>query len=301
MSNDSYGDAFGRRFGAEAAPAFVTRSLRKSEVAVTYLRQDIPTFEMSEPQPFEDAFLVSYVLQDNPRYALWENGRPVPSRPVLAGETTFYDFKARPIIHVNNPMNALHFYVPRAAFDALADQSELARIGELNIPHGHGVDDLTIRALGTTLLPAFRHPEQASRLFVDCVTLALCAHVAHRYGGMREPGIKRGGLAPWQERRALELLDAHLDGDITPGLLAQECRLSPSHFARAFRVSTGLAPHQWLLHRRVAKAKAALRDSDASLSAIALACGFADQSHFTRVFSRCVGIPPAAWRRSIRN
>jgi AraC-like DNA-binding protein len=118
---------------------------------------------------------------------------------------------------------------------------------------------------------------------------------------MRTPQLKRGGLASWQVRRALGLLEAHLDGNISPVQLAQECGLSPSHFARAFRISTGLAPHQWLLHHRVEKAKAALRDSEASLSVIALACGFADQSHFTRVFSRCAGISPAAWRRAMRS
>lgn len=296
----SYGDAFARRFGAKAAPAFVTSTLRKSEVAVTYLNQPTPTYELSERQPIEDAYLVSFVLRDNPAYALWENGRPVPTRFIAAGETTFYDFKAAPVIHVNSPLEALHFYFPRAAFDALADNAEVPRIGELDYPRGFGADDAVIRALGAALLPAFEHPDQASRLFVDYVTLAVGAHVAHRYGGMRPFAVRRGGLAPWQERRAREILDAHLDGDIAPGWLAAQCGLSADHFARAFKVSMGMAPHRWLMHRRIDKAKAALRDGTASLASIALACGFADQSHFTRVFGRMVGVSPGAWRRAVR-
>ena len=61
-----------------------------------------------------------------------------------------------------------------------------------------------------------------------------------------------------------------------------------------------MAPHQWLQHRRLERAKQALEKSSASLSAIAVDCGFADQSHFTRTFSRAVGVSPGAWRRAKR-
>jgi AraC family transcriptional regulator len=131
--------------------------------------------------------------------------------------------------------------------------------------------------------------------------LAVGAHIASTYGGMKsEQPTVRGGLAPWQEKRAIEILDANLDGEVAPDALAQECGLSASHFSRAFRKSMGVAPHQWLLRRRVEKARQALRDTDASLVDIALACGFADQSHFTRVFARLSGVSPGAWRREIR-
>ncbi|HWA90243.1 MAG TPA: AraC family transcriptional regulator [Rhizomicrobium sp.] len=302
MTNaQSYGDAFARRFGARRAPVFVNRSIRKSEVAVTYLCQEQPTFELSDPQPVEDAYMASVVLRDNPRYALWENGKPVKTRPVLAGETTFYDFKARPVVHVNCAFDALHFYLPRAVFDAVADDSGVARIGLIDHPRGHGVDDAVMRGLGQALLPAFARPGEASKLFVDHVTLAAAAHVAKTYGAMRAETLKQGGLAAWQERIAKETIDAHLDGEISPILLARQCGLSPGHFARAFRRSTGKAPHQWLIQRRVEKAKALLRDTAMPLADVAAACGFADQSHFTRVFARLAGAAPGQWRRSVRS
>jgi transcriptional regulator GlxA family with amidase domain len=75
--------------------------------------------------------------------------------------------------------------------------------------------------------------------------------------------------------------------------------LSTSHFTRAFRASTGLAPFQWLAHRRVDTAKVLLRQRRVSLREIALACGFSDQSHFTRVFSRIVGTSPGTWQRNL--
>ena len=70
-----------------------------------------------------------------------------------------------------------------------------------------------------------------------------------------------------------------------------------SHFSRAFRISTGVPPHQWLLRQRVNAAKQLMTARDLSLSEIAISAGFANQSHFTRVFSAQVGTSPAAWRR----
>ena len=110
----------------------------------------------------------------------------------------------------------------------------------------------------------------------------------------------RGGLAPWQERRAKELLDAHIGGGITLNALARSCELSTRHFTRAFRQSTGVAPYQWLQYRRVEKAKNLLEKSSAPLSNVAFDCGFADQSHFTRTFSRAAGLSPGKWRRMKR-
>jgi AraC-like DNA-binding protein len=89
-----------------------------------------------------------------------------------------------------------------------------------------------------------------------------------------------------------------LDGDTSVMVLARACGQSTKHFSRAFCQSIGLPPHQWLLQRRVDKAKQLLRDSRSPLADVAVDCGFADQSHFTRVFTRAVGISPGQWRRA---
>jgi AraC-like DNA-binding protein len=155
--------------------------------------------------------------------------------------------------------------------------------------------------LGQSLLGAFVHPERASRLFVDHVTLALATHVAQTYGRL-QPATRaiQGGLAPWQVRRAKDILSANLDGSVTLREIAAECGLSVGHFSRGFRVSVGVAPHRWLQSRRIERAKGLLADARLSLSDVALSSGFADQSHFTRVFSNEVGIGPGAWRRSTK-
>jgi len=94
-------------------------------------------------------------------------------------------------------------------------------------------------------------------------------------------------------RRVKEFLNAHLSGRILLTDLARTCDLSVRQFTRAFRQTTGIAPHQWLLRQRIEKAKDLLQGVQ-PLSTVASACGFADQSHFTRVFTPAVGMTPVA-------
>ncbi len=93
---------------------------------------------------------------------------------------------------------------------------------------------------------------------------------------------------------------AHLAADIGLDALAAIADLSPKHFARAFRQSTGMPPHRWLIQRRIDRAKALLRTTDTTLVEIALACGFADQSHFTASFRKLVGLTPGSLRQEMR-
>jgi transcriptional regulator GlxA family with amidase domain len=109
--------------------------------------------------------------------------------------------------------------------------------------------------------------------------------------------LGRGGLAPWQLARAMRLLRSETPGDHTVAKLARVCGLSPSHFGRAFKASTGLTPHKWLLWFRVQRAAELLERTEDSISTIAVTCGFADQSHLTRVFHALMGTSPAHWRR----
>jgi AraC family transcriptional regulator len=108
-------------------------------------------------------------------------------------------------------------------------------------------------------------------------------------------------LAPWQIHRAIRLLLSADGANCSVEMLACACGLSRSHFAHAFKASTGVPPHRWLLLHRVQRAREMMEGTSESLSAIAVSCGFADQSHFTRAFGSIVGASPAAWRRERRS
>lgn len=116
-------------------------------------------------------------------------------------------------------------------------------------------------------------------------------------GGPDGQRMIRGGLAPWQADLASRLLLKNLCADVPVGELASQCGLSRSYFTRAFKVSMGTPPHRWLVGQRIERAVEMLERTDESISLIALSCGFADQSHLTRVFHAATGTSPAAWRR----
>jgi AraC family transcriptional regulator len=299
-SSDSYGEAFGKRLNAQAA-SFATRALPRATIAVTELRYENPQKVLSTPPIVEDAFLVAVHFRNFPRYEYWENGKAAPVSNLRPGETIIYDVKRRPTFHLNSAFHSVHFYFPRAALDALADEADAPRVSELRYKPAVGHGDPVLRGMAEALLPLFRAPDRANRLFMDHLMLAVGHHVATRYGGMRPltpPAF--GGLTPLQERRAKELLTHSVSGDMPLSDLARECGLSLTSFSRAFRKSVGVPPHRWVIQQRIELAKVLLRDDPMSLAEIALECGFSDQSHFTRFFTAIVGVSPGFWRQTVR-
>jgi AraC-like DNA-binding protein len=117
-------------------------------------------------------------------------------------------------------------------------------------------------------------------------------------GTMVSAGVARGGLAPRVLRRIHEYIDDNIDQRISVGLLAAMANLSVCYFVRAFKQSMGVTPHDYLIRRRVERTKQLLSGTDIPLSQIALAAGFADQSHFARRFRQHVGMSPRDYRWS---
>ncbi|MES1152152.1 MAG: AraC family transcriptional regulator [Dongia sp.] len=299
--SNSYGEAFGRRLNAQAT-SFVTRALPRTTIAVTELKYETPQHILSTPPVVEDAYLVAVHLKNFERYAYWENGKAAAVAPIRPGETIVYDVKRRPTFHLNSVFHSVHFYFPRAALDALADDADAPRVQELHYKPAVAHADPVLRAMAQALLPSFRNPDRVNRLFMDHVMLTVGHHVAARYGGMRpREQPHAGGLTPSQERRAKELLRESPAGETPLASVASACGLSLSQFSRAFRKSVGVPPHRWVMQQRIALAKALLRNESVSLSQAALECGFSDQSHFTRYFSALVGISPGAWRRTVHD
>jgi AraC family transcriptional regulator len=107
------------------------------------------------------------------------------------------------------------------------------------------------------------------------------------------------GLTKQRVRRLLDYIESHLGGDLTLKQMADELELSPFYLARVFRAEIGSSPHQYVLDRRIARAKSMLRDTQLPIADIALAAGFSSQSHLSNRFRRIVGVSPAAYRRQL--
>lgn len=160
--------------------------------------------------------------------------------------------------------------------------------------------DSAIEELARALLRIDDMDEHFGEVYTNAVGLAIAARLLgydHLYAPFR-PKRNCGALPKWRLKRALEYIDANLAEPITLGDLAAVTGLSSMHFAAQFRVSTGIRPHEYLLRRRIERARELLLQHDFSIIDVAFSVGFQTQSHFTTVFKRFVGDTPHQWRRS---
>lgn len=293
----AFGPQMAAYLGKGERHAVQAQTLRNPKLVVTGLQCEGGLFELSASIPAEKAFIVSLQLRELPFHELRLGGAIVHTGYYPKGGVSVFNLEEDPRFFFPCPFHCLHFYVKRETLQGLANEAGGNRIDKLSWPHG--MVDETVSHLGSALLPALNDPEKSGALFLDHVVLALNMHFAYAYGGMRSaPRIARGGLAPWQQRRSKEMMNSRIGERLSLRDLAEECQLSISHFAAAFRKSTGESPHRWLLKRRIETAKEMLLSTELAISEIAIACGFADQSHLTRVFAISVGAPPGIWRRN---
>jgi AraC family transcriptional regulator len=137
----------------------------------------------------------------------------------------------------------------------------------------------------------------SGRLFLDSVEYAIAAALVDAYADQsRSVRPLRGGLGPARLRRIKEFVQAKMEDELTLIEMAESVELSPAHFSRMFRKSTGETPHQFVLRNRIERAKEMLRAPEARVLDVAVACGFKTQQHFARVFRRICGASPTEYR-----
>jgi AraC family transcriptional regulator len=159
------------------------------------------------------------------------------------------------------------------------------------------LEDVAVGRLARLAASAAEEQDDHDAVYGDSLLLALAAAAKARLRD-ETPGL-RGGLPPHTLRRVTSYLMDNIHSEVRVETLAEMAGLSSAYFSRAFRDSTGLPPHRWMMKARVDKASALLlADRTRAIADIALEVGFCDQAHFTRVFNAHVGAPPRAWRRA---
>ncbi len=296
-SQRRYGDAVAHSLGLDDAPLLSTRTLRKSQIGMARISCGVGTIGMTPQIPAEDTFIAAVYLTPLEHHELWSNGKRTIAQGYAANSMRIVNLEAEYSALITCAHEAACFYIPRTVLNDFTDETG-GRVGRLSCPPG--IIDPVIANLVQALLPAFERPEEFPSIFTDHVALAVLAHLARRYGGLvaGRTGAIRGGLSLMQERRAKEYLAANITGNVLLADVARACGLSRSYFIGAFAQTTGLTPHKWLQRYRLQKARTLLLESSISIAEIAVICGFADQSHLTRNFTRATGSSPAAWRRA---
>ncbi|MDQ0314927.1 AraC family transcriptional regulator [Amorphus orientalis] len=160
-------------------------------------------------------------------------------------------------------------------------------------------DSPEIRSALGTLWALIKEEGTPSRLLARAAGCEILAELCRLGGAPLTPS--KGGLAPWAERRCLELIRARLTEDISLDELAAEARLSPYHFARMFKKSLGLPPRLYLTRLRVEKACELLEHSNHPITEIALEVGYSSNQVLARVFAKHIGVTPSEFRRAVRD
>jgi AraC family transcriptional regulator len=203
-------------------------------------------------------------------------------------------------VRLEGKLESLHVYVRDSVLREVAAELFGARAREMLLVPRLGDQDPLIERLALNIRGALGDADPSASIYVDYLARALSAHLlrAHSsYDGRSGAARPVGGLTRDQLDRVAECMEANLARGLTLVELAEAARLSPTHFARRFKATTGAAPHQHVMRLRLQRAQRLLRETSRSIAQVAFDCGFAHQGHLTRVFTRMAGITPAAFRR----
>lgn len=283
-------------FRSSIARIRTTTSLRSAQLALVRLISGTGNQRIKAALPTEKARLVCLALKPIAHLELRSGDRTTFSNVLPVGAVLGIALSQKCELEISAPFDLLQIYVPDAAVRECAEERGIDRaVEDFVLPPGS--TDATLHQLVLALLPAWQSTERGPNPFFDCLVLAACSYLIARYGVRRRRGEH---LAPWQERIAKDLLTRDFTCHPSMPELARACKLPARRFLASFKRTTGLSPNRWLRSFKVQRAKELMCSTTATLAEIALDCGFADQSHFTRVFSEIVQITPAAWRRNQR-
>lgn len=282
--------------GTRHRPSPIVKSVASGDIIVTRTYSD--RFDVDAAAiPRAEAFGVTVQLRDFDSQRLWRGAELVHDGGGAKASLAITDLRDQWQCHSLSPFDNVRFQIPFARLRAFAE--EVGRSEYVALSCFAGRIDPVMHGLAQALLPSLDNPEQANPLFLEQINFAMLAHLSQAYGGLHFPVDKKGTLAPWQERLATEFLAAHFNKPFSIGDLASRCELSRSYFNKAFKESFGRTPSKWLAEYRVSRAKELLLQ-DLSIAEVAISCGFADQSHMTRVFTSLTGDTPARFRRKNR-
>jgi AraC family transcriptional regulator len=297
----AFGDTLAAYYHQPGSETATVSWSRQSTFAITRLRSDVGLPATSHAIPEERALHISIAIKPVPlhSYQLSIDHREIAVPHIPAFGSSVIDLQSNPVCFVGCGFDYVHYHLPREGLDEIASDHHIRPVE--NYRFAICEDDLVIEQLTKSALPFIGSQAWPSFLALDQFSLILGAHLLQRYGGVsRLPAVAPRGLAPWQMRRAQELLRQHLDGSVRLADVARECRLSVSHFTRSFKASFGLSAHAWLIERRIDRARELLTHTHSTLIEVALQSGFCDQAAFTRTFHHVVGTSPGRWRREHR-
>ncbi len=217
------------------------------------------------------------------------------TKHLIHGDISLYPAGQGQSVRWHQETNFLDLYLEPAFFKAAV--SELGRTTDAELVPQLKLSDPLIDQMGLVLLAELESDGLGSCLYAESIATALAVHLLRRYS-VRGQLIREytGGLPKYKLQQVIDYINQHLDQNLTLQAIATTVQLSPYHFSRLFKQSTGLAPHQYVIQCRVERAKQLLVQGELTIAEVAYRVGFANQSHLNRHFKRLLGVTPKAVR-----
>jgi len=190
----------------------------------------------------------------------------------------------------------LHLYLSPTLIQKIADSANI-NPESVEIIDALGVLDPQVTTIALALLRELRSDGLGGKLYVESLATILGIHLLRHYSSVKHSSPTRSvGLPGAMHRQVVTYIEDHLAEDLSLSDIAAVVHLSPYHFARTFKEAVGVSPHQYVIGRRVERAKLLLATTNWPLTVIAHMVGFAHESHFAQHFKRLTGLTPSSYR-----
>jgi AraC family transcriptional regulator len=200
--------------------------------------------------------------------------------------------------HAGHP-EILQVYLRQSVYEAAVTEIYGCDSSGAELVPRFAILDPLLEQLAIAITNALRDGAAEDGLYIDTVAQMMAVHLARSHSSRSRPAriLPARPLSGWKMRRVIEYIEDNLEGDLSLQAMAAEVDISPLYLARAFKSAVGQSPHQYVLARRIERAKELLRNTDLTVVDVALSSGFSSQSHLSHWFIRQVGVSPAAYRR----
>jgi len=200
--------------------------------------------------------------------------------------------------HAGHP-EILQVYLRQSVYEAAVSEIYGCDSAGAELVPRFAILDPLLEQLAIAITNALRDGNGEDGLYIDTVAQMMAVHLARTHSSRSRPVriLPAKPLAGWKMRRVIDFIEDNLEGDLSLQAMAAEVDISPLYLARAFKAAVGQSPHQYVLARRIERAKELLRNTDLPVVDVALSSGFSSQSHLSHWFIRQIGVSPAMYRR----
>jgi AraC family transcriptional regulator len=194
----------------------------------------------------------------------------------------------------------LQVYLRRSLYEAAVSELYGCDATAAEIVPRFGIVDPLLEQLAIALGEALRNGAVRDGLYIDTIAQMMAVHVARSHSVQSRPASlpSTPGVSHQRMRQLIEFIEANLDQPLTLDAMASQVGISPLYLARAFKAAVGQSPHQYVLTRRIERAKELLRNTELPIIDVALSVGFSSQSHLSHWMIRQAGVSPGVYRRN---